>query len=97
MKRISFVSTDKLIPVATDEMKSKILQAMAKSNSRAQDFVGYFSGSEFALIPNVETTANGYRIWTAQRGDVTVLVWEHGANVQDWTAKIQCWYKYPPV
>lgn len=89
MKHIS--SIYKLFPVATGEMKGKILQAMAKSNSRAQDFVGYFSGSEFVLIPSVDATTNGHRIWTAQRGDVTVLVWERGANVQDWIAKIQCW------
>ena len=90
MKRINIFSATKPIPVATTEMKGKILQAMANSDGSARNFVECFSGSEFALIPNVNTT-NGYRIWTAQCGDVTVLVWERGANVQDWIAKIQCW------
>lgn len=83
------VSCTKNISVSTPELKRNILQAMAKSEGRARDFVGYFSDSDFVLIPTNEQ--NGMRVWTAQKGDVTVMVWERGANYSNWVAKIQCW------
>ena len=64
-------------------VREKILKAM-ENNSKVKNFVAMFHDAKFSLIPN-----DGCKIWAAQRGDVTLLAWEH--STEKWIIKIQTW------
>ncbi|MBQ8299697.1 MAG: hypothetical protein IJX99_07610 [Clostridia bacterium] len=73
---------------ASAKTKAKIMEVIA--NSEFAYWYEGFATQDFVLVRYKEGRYHR-NYWASTIGDVTIIVWERGTNVEDWCIQAQCW------